>query len=351
MTDIKCNKEMTAFHNEKVTLSRGQQDDMRNRRDAGRKRLKTGLEQLKKPSFKYCHSQGSYSMRTMVQVDDKNYDIDDGAYFSAIDLEDDSGKKLAPKAVRELVCNALKQDERLKKDPIVKRNCVRQEYPEGYHIDIPVYHIEVTGKDANGNSIENYYLASGDDWIESDARAVTSWFNDKVGTLNALSRGDSDGSQLRRVVKLTKKFARRANWKDSTTSGICITKLVVDNFKPNENRDDESLRETWESIYNQLRISTEIKHPVSHIDLASVGDQEVEFFRDCLEESLSALKKLDEPSCTQTEARKTWDKIFDTDFFTNQPGNNSDDNGGSGEKAMVPITGETARRKGNGRFG
>ena len=349
MSNINCHKEMTTFHQEKVTLSKGQQDDMRNRRDSGRKRLKNGLEILKGPEPKYFRSQGSYVMRTMVQDDDNDYDIDDGVYFASEDLKDDSDKDLAPKAARELVCNALKWDGRLKMDAIVKRNCVRQEYEAGYHIDIPVYRIVIAGKDEKGEPIERYELASGDEWVKSDAQAVTDWFNDLVGILNA---GESDGSQMRRITKLTKKFARRNDWKEETTSGVCITKLVVDNFKSSADRDDRSLQETWTAILNQLQISTEIKHPVlPDALLAPAGDEEVKFFRDCLEDSLKDLQVLDKPNCTRKEAREAWDKVFDTDFFTNQPNNDGDDDGGVDKKVMTGTSGETVRRNGDREFG
>lgn len=75
---------------------------------------------------------------------------------------------------------------------------MRQKYPEGYHIDIPVYRI-VRSKDASGNEVVEYELASGDNWVKSDARKVTRWYNDAVGT--ELKAGDADTSQLRQVDK------------------------------------------------------------------------------------------------------------------------------------------------------
>src|SRR5690606_2119102 len=123
------------------------------------------------------------------------------------------GNYLTPLAARQRVCKALKQDDRLKHDAVVKTNCVRQPYPEGYHIDIPVYRITDV-EDTSGDTIDQYELASGDNWVFSDARAVTRWFNNLVGELNA---GESDGSQMRRVTKLTKRFARSRNsWKSKT---------------------------------------------------------------------------------------------------------------------------------------
>ena len=143
MSVIDCSKEMSAYHAEEVTLGKAQQDEMRGRREAGETRLKTGLERddHEPPDMA---AQGSYAMRTMTQDAQNDYDIDDGAYFSKDDLKDANGNYLTPLAARERVCRALKRDDRLKHDAVVMTNCVRQPYPEGYHIDIPVYRVTET---------------------------------------------------------------------------------------------------------------------------------------------------------------------------------------------------------------
>ncbi|MFM2449524.1 MAG: hypothetical protein RIS44_1974 [Pseudomonadota bacterium] len=348
MADINCNSEMTKFHRDNVTLSNTQQGEMRSRRNAGRTRLENGLIETKKPQPKEVESQGSYMMLTMVQDDANDYDIDDGAYFASDDLKDDAGAALTPKAARQRVCDALVRDGRLKEEATVKRNCVRQVYAEGYHIDIPVYRI-VTTKDETDAPVAHYELASGDEWARSDARAVTRWFNSRVPELNA---GESDGSQMRRVTKLTKKFARRADWKDKTTSGICITKLVVDHFRDSADRDDKALRETWKTIDKTLQKSTEIDHPVLADKLALAGDSDVAFFHTCLSGALKTLEMLDTSDCTRKKAREAWDDVFNTDFFSKQP-DNKDDNGRGGNGSAMTVTSvETARRNdGGGRFG
>lgn len=344
MADIDCNIEMRNFHMDNVTLGAIQRKQMRANRNAGRKRLENGLNEAGHPQPRELHSQGSYQMRTMVQDDKNDYDIDDGAYFVFDDLKDDEGKDLTPLAARERVCDALKWDGRLKKEASVKRNCVRQEYAEGHHIDVPVYRI-ITTRNDDDETTEHFELASGDEWIESDARGVTSWYNGKVGTLN---EGESDGSQMRRVTKLTKKFARRQNWKSKTTSGICITKLVVDDFNVSADRDDKSLRDTWKAIDRKLQKSSEIDHPVLDSKLASANDSAVVFFRDCLSNALKTLEALDQSDCTRKLAREAWDDVFDTDFFTKQQDDNGDDSINKGS-AMLVTSVETARRDDGGR--
>lgn len=348
MADIDCNPEMVAFHRDEVTLSRAQQGDMRTRRDAGRTRLQNGLDTAGKPQPREVRSQGSYQMRTMVQDPENDYDIDDGAYFDQDDLKDDNQLPLTPLAVRQRVCDALKWDGRFKQEAEVKNNCVRQAYAAGYHIDVPVYRIVVV-KDKADNEIEQFELASGDDWVISDARAVTRWFNDLVGELN---EGQADGSQMRRITKLTKKFARRADWKKSTTSGITITKLVVDHFEASVDRDDLALRETWKKIHAALVASTQVAHPVVAKNLSENGDAQVIYFRDCLKAALDELKVLDKQDCTRAQAREAWDKVFDTEFFSDQPDPDATKKAAVQGTVMNVTKVETARRDdGGGRFG
>jgi hypothetical protein len=170
-----------------------------------------------------------------------------------------------------------------------------------------------------------------------------------VGELNA---GESDGSQMRRLTKLTKKLARsRKDWKLKTTSGICITKLVADHFVHIDGRDDDALRETWEAIKEAIDNSTELCHPVQQdVNLAEANDTEVTFFLDCLGSSLELLEGLDAVDCTREQAHEVWDDVFNTTFFADQP---NDDEAEKSEQSALTVTSiETARRNdGGGRFG
>lgn len=316
MTNIDCNKEMKGYHADEVNLSNDDQTDMRNRRNSGRVRLRSGLTKAGHPLPEEFSSQGSYAMRTMVQDDACDYDIDDGVYFDREDLKDVDGEYLGARDARTRVRNALK-DGRLAYDAAVKTNCVRQQYPDGYHIDIPVYRT-IRSKDIWGNAVVEYELASDDDWVKSDARKVTRWYNDAVGS--ELKAGQSDTSQLRRITKLTKKMARsRVAWKKKTASGICISKLAVDYFVAHPDRDDDALRDIWTAIKTQLVFSQRIGHPVyTDKNLAEEGDVCVAFFRDCLGDALETLKVLDEYDCTRKKAADAWDKVFNADYFSGQ---------------------------------
>lgn len=347
MAEIDCNKDLRAYHNEKVTLGKSDQDTMRGRRDSGRTRLNNGLTRLEKPQPQKIESQGSYIMKTMVQDDACEYDIDDGVYFKPDDLTWLVVFELSPAEVRTRVCDALSDDERLKSPAEVKRNCVRQTYPKGYHIDYPVYRIK-TETDSNGNETEYFELASGDEWVRSDARAVTSWFNGHVTNLN--SGEVDDGSQLRRVVRYTKKFARSvADWKEKTASGIAITKLVVDHFESSDGRDDLAIRNTWKTIKKALDTSTEVNHPVLEgVKLASKNDEAVNFFKAKLAWALNELTVLDEKDCSHKNALEAWDIVFSASFFAAR----ATDNTKSQKSAFVVTSSNVSERNDDGgRFG
>ncbi|MBU8974789.1 hypothetical protein JI752_001410 [Lysobacter sp. MMG2] len=348
MSTLDCSDEIGKYHDDKVTLRENDRRDMRERRDNGRTRLERGLTEAEHPQPKMVCSQGSYQMRTMVQDDDCDYDIDDGVYFRPEDLRDAEGRDLSPRQARQRVCDALTRDQRFASPAEVHDNCVRQEYQAGYHIDMPVYRVRLE-KDEGGSEREVYELASGDTWQVSDARAVTKWFKDAVHDLN----GDDgqDGLQMRRVVRLTKMFARsRGEWKAETTSGITLSKLVVDEFRPSADRDDVALRDTWSAIAARLQGSSAVDHPVNPAPLAKAGNEKVAFFHDKLAEALVTLEVLDEDDCTRNEARAAWDTVFNKTHFSKLPDPREPE---GGKRAFFVATESKSDRRddGNGRYG
>lgn len=345
MSVFDCGDDMGKFHGDEITLSSGERTEMRERRNTGRRRLEIGLDEEEHPQPKMTCTQGSYAMHTMVQDADCDYDIDDGIYFAEEDLVNEFGAALTPQQAKERVCAALSRDKRFASPAQVFPKCVRQVYNEGYHIDMPVYRIRKED-DGKGGTREVYELAGDGTWDVSDARATTRWFKDEVSRLNSLK--DGQGNQMRRVVRLTKGFARsRTDWKDQTTSGIVITKLVIDHFVPSDGRDDEALLDTWQAIRTQLRTSTQVAHPVNATNLAEEGNAKVTFFKGKLSWALDELAIL-EAGCTRSEAREAWDSAFDSSYFEKLPEPKDEE-----KKAFFIATSAKSdiRNDGNGRFG
>jgi hypothetical protein len=312
-----CGKEVLGYHDDKVTLPQKERDEMRQRRDTNRTRVKTGLADNNDPKPSEFASQGSYAMKTMTQHSEKDYDIDDGIYFDQDDLKKSDGKAMSALEARQMVRDAV-DDGSFKKKPEVRENCVRIYYEAGYHVDIPVYRRVVT-KDFLGNETVHYELAS-TDWKRSDARDVTKWFDDE----NRRQSPDvTNGRQLRRITREIKKYARsRSSWKGQIACGFMITKLVTECYKPNVGREDTALYDTMKAIRDRLELNLEVKHPVTPNDTItkSANDAKALFLKEKLSDALSWLSVVFESECTRKQALDAWDKVFNATYFSAQLG-------------------------------
>lgn len=307
-----CSKDVRAFHNAQVTLPKTTQDDMRDYRDKNRKRVRNGLESTSKPAPTEFVKQGSYAMKTMVWNAELNYDIDDGVYFKQDDLVGPQGGQMTPRQARDMVRDAV-DDNSFKRAPEVRTNCVRVHYDQGFHVDLPVYR-KVIVKNIFGDDEAQYELASGSTWTRSDARDVNDWYEDK-------RRLSADGTQMRRVNRELKKFAKsRASWGNSTLSGFAISVLTTEKFVAYSNREDEALYFTMERIRDRLNWDLKVKHPVTPDSWLTNGpnDAKSEFFREKLTNAVADLQPLFEPDCTREKALKCWDKVFNTTFFSDR---------------------------------
>lgn len=310
-----CSDDVLAFHDEEVTLPQWERTEMKDRRNTNRKRLREGLKELKYPSPLEFKSQGSYAMKTMVQDDDRDYDIDDGVYFAKEDLVRPRGAEMTALQARHMVRDAI-DDGSFTDPPEVRLNCVRVYYAAGYHVDIPVYRRVVT-KDFLGQEHVHFELASSD-WKRSDARDVTAWFEKEN---NRKSPDKVNGRQVRRLTRMNKAFARsRDSWRGRILSGFGITKLTVDQFRGDGAREDKALYYTMKAMRDQLNWSLEVAHPCTPGEKITDGpdDAKSKLFRDKLNEALDNLEPLFQADCTRKQALKCWDKVFNTTFFSDR---------------------------------
>ncbi len=181
-------------------------------------------------------------------------------------------------------------------------------YNEGYHVDIPVYRIRETDGE--------YELAAGDSWIVSRAADVEAWFND---VNEQSSPDDENGGQFRRDTRMVKIFARsRIAWKSQVAPGFTVTKLVAEKYVSDADREDVALRQTMQGIYDRLVINLEVQHPVTPDSKLTKGpdDPGTAFLRSKLADALRELAVLDDAACTRKKALAAWDRVFNTDFFS-----------------------------------
>ena len=304
---INCGTDVRAFHDQKVTLPRSEQDKMRVRRNTNRERLKRNLGKAEKPAPYEHVSQGSYRMKTMLRDNNNEYDIDDGAYFRKDDLVGDRGAEMSSIDARKMVRNVM-DDGTFKMSPEVKANCVRVRYSPGFHVDIPVYRRVV-----DSYTDETYFeLASSSGWRRSDARDVTNWYEQT-------RKGTSDANQFRRLNRYLKKYARsRESWKSRNLSGFAITVLLAETYILSPDRDDIALYRTMEAMKRRLDSNTVIHHPVTPNERITSDDPDAKasFFWERLKEALDHLAAVYANDCDRESALKCWDKVFNTSFFS-----------------------------------
>lgn len=322
-----CSNEMSEFHDENVVLQSKHQNEMRERRNANRKRLKTGLIRNKKPAMVGQRTQGSYAMKTMVQDVDNDYDIDDGAYFSAEKLTNSHDNAMSALAVRQMVRDAV-DDGSFTKAPEVRQNCVRVYYQDGSHVDVPAYRKTIKTS-WSGEEYDVVELA-GPDWRDSDPKGVTDWFKEA----EKMKSPEDEPEQFRRIVRLLKAFSKsRPHWKTNQgASGFTITKLAEEHFVGAVGRDDSSLRKTMQAIKDRLDWNLSVDHPtVEGERLAEGDDVKTRRFRERLEDKLTHLEIID-TDCSREDALKAWGTVFNDCFFADQL---SDDEEGSDSKSAV----------------
>lgn len=327
---IDCSKDLLDYHYDEVTLPQDERTQMRDRRDANRKRVRDGLAQMEEPKpLEFC-KQGSYAMKTMVHHPDRLYDIDDGVYFDKEDLKGPNGGDKSAYDARCMVRDAV-DDGSFKTPPEVRTNCVRVWYEAGYHVDIAVYR-KVTTKDFFGNESSHNELA-GSDWKRSDARDVTDWFHEE----NKRQSPDTEnGRQLRRITRFIKKFGHsRSSW-EGKTSGFLITKLVTEKFSADADREDKALYYTMRGIRDRLNYDLVVKHPVTPNETITSGtdDPKARFLRDKLDDAISWLEVLFDADCTREQALAAWDKVFNTNYFSDR--HEEEVNESSSEAATFP---------------
>ena len=301
-----CSKDILNYHDDKVTLSSALRDKLRGNRDANRDRLKRGLETNKKPKPDEFIIQGSYAMKTMTQHPKNDYDIDDGAAFTEEKLKNEDGTSFTSLQAKEMVKDALIEGGGLSENPIVKKNCVRVKYAAGHHVDIPMYRIK-----SAGGSVKKEL--AGETWRDSNPTEVTDWF---VRTEKNTHKTVEAEPQLRRLVRLVKKYSRR-NLDANSPSGLILTVLTAEQHTAYDSREDRAVREALRKIRNRLLLDSIVYNPANRIEKLTKDKDATKLnaLVNQIASSLKTLDVLDKPNCRRSEALKAWKEVFKTDYF------------------------------------
>lgn len=238
-----CNKYFKDY-NVNIRLTDARRKELKGSRKELRNKVRKWFKENKpdetQPKFS---GQGSMSMDTIInpiprkviengtEVSKLYYDIDDGIYFEG---DKNINERNTPATYHNWVVKAV--DGHTNIPPIDKNTCVRTIFANGRNIDQPIYY-------KKGEIPELAHKRDG--YIDSDPKALTDWFINKVN-LN---------SQLRKLVRYAK------GWKDNREflnenspmpSGLILTILFAENAFYNKDRDDISLKETLINIQATL---------------------------------------------------------------------------------------------------
>lgn len=255
----------------------------------------------KPPSLKL---QGSYKLNTLVRsAPGDAVDIDFGVH---LDLGGSQSDWPTPRTVQNWVSDAIEFGTDVDSYPIKKKRCVRLEYANDYHIDIPIY---ATEKDWLSNT--TCYVATTDGgWIESDPRAFEKWF--------IVNRHGASDSKLVRDVRALKCWVnhRYGPSKPEPPSGFILTVLAGENVNQHIKDQDDRLASLFSTLADSFGgLFCTLRNPVNADEnlLERLSSRQVDQFS----EELSHAAELSERALgerREDKASALWSRLFGDRF-------------------------------------
>jgi hypothetical protein len=234
-------------------------------------------------------------MATVIQKEEKNYDIDVAVVFDEEDIGD-----ISPLVLRRVVRDALAEEtKQFNVEPMTKTSCVRLYYAEGYHIDFAIF------KRSKNIFNEYVYKHAGANWTTRDIKGVEKWFDDENKKSNGI---------LRKIVRLSKQICSQ---KENMPSGLIQTALCAECLYYN-NRLDISFYETLKNIKNRLTINNNVFIPVDgnrSLTDRKIDVERVENYKKLLSKIISKLEKLNDYNCTRNDALSAWNLVFEHEYW------------------------------------
>jgi len=253
--------EFKTFHDQ-IALTSGKKISLRTARNALRDKIRKHFRDVLKLNMPKFHGQGSYSMGTMVNPLNGEFDIDDGVYLQHLDTGDKSNWP-TPETVHRWLVQAT--DGHTGQKPIDKRTCVRVRYAGQYHVDLPAY------GELNGD----YLLAEKGEkgWHRSDPLALTNWFNGSVKV---------HGEQLRRIVRYLKAWADfQSSRRGKISNGLILTVMATNHFYATT-RDDICFANILRAIADEVSVVFRVYNPVDAAEelTSRLTDQQKNIFQE-----------------------------------------------------------------------
>ena len=306
------NQEIQGYETDCVNLPQAVKDKLRENRQTNRDRLKDNRSKTIRLNDGHFIPQGSMAINTTIQHPENDYDIDDGVWFYKEDLKKKDGSDLSAYDLQVMVRDAL-TDDRFNKKPKIIGNCVRVFYAEGHHVDVPCYRLV-----SAGTVLEHQELAGESGWVLSDPTEINVWFEERVQALNKLRGGA--GGQLRKMIRLMKRFARSRGDGWDMPNGLKLTMLCEECFPSNYMRDDECVYYLLVRLRSRLFQSLEVenraqkKWPKDKLTKGAYDANMVEL-RTHVGEALRELAVVHAHDCTWEKAKNAWDWVFQSDGY------------------------------------
>ena len=213
--------------------------------------------------------QGSYKFGTQIRpaTPSEEFDIDLGIYFNWVGEHSDGRFEASSLKdfVQDVLCAyAEDQGNETSRVSEPKERCNRIHFDDGFHIDVPSYHLDPS-RDLRG------LATSKNHWEESDPKAIYLWWKNSLN--------DAQRSRSRRLVRYLKMWSAINIPEHRRPSSILLTVLACEAFpsldEGNTHGDDEYLLSLSKQILDRLEKDNVVSNPVNqdeNLNRLSHGD-------------------------------------------------------------------------------